>query len=73
MPDGSAYDGEWADGLRDGRGTLFLASGDQFTGPWCVRDTHAHTRACDFVIVLVRTLTRPTHLHSDDFTAGGRV
>ena len=29
VPDGSAYEGEWADGLRDGRGTLYLASGDQ--------------------------------------------
>jgi hypothetical protein len=28
VPDGSAYDGEWADGLRDGRGTLYLSSGD---------------------------------------------
>ena len=60
MPDGSAYDGEWADGLRDGRGTLFLASGDQFTGPWCVRDTHTHTHThtqthtCAFVIVFQR-------------------
>ena len=34
LPDGSFYEGEWADGLRDGRGTLVLSSGDQLTGPW---------------------------------------
>ena len=34
LPDGSLYEGEWSDGLRDGRGTLLLPSGDQLNGTW---------------------------------------
>jgi hypothetical protein len=34
LPDGSLYEGEWADGLRDGRGTLIDAAGNEMTGPW---------------------------------------
>jgi hypothetical protein len=82
VPDGSAYDGEWADGLRDGRGTLFLASGDQFTGPWCVRDTHTHThthtnthmRLCDRVSESVcdSVLTRDRDRYRDGQRDGQR-
>ncbi|KAJ1487360.1 hypothetical protein T484DRAFT_1786920 [Baffinella frigidus] len=34
LPDNSMYEGEWADGLRDGRGTLVDAGGNEMTGPW---------------------------------------
>jgi len=30
----SFYEGNWKDGLKDGSGTIVLASGDSFTGEW---------------------------------------
>ena len=28
------YEGEWANGRKEGKGVLILASGDSFTGYW---------------------------------------
>ena len=32
--DGSKYDGEWVNGRKEGKGTLYFANGDSFTGYW---------------------------------------
>lgn len=31
---GGRYEGEWASGLRNGRGTMYYANGDRYEGEW---------------------------------------
>ena len=33
-PDGSVYDGDWAGGLRSGKGTFIDINGDRYDGDW---------------------------------------
>ena len=50
--DGSRYEGEWATGRKEGKGTLFFANGDSYQ----VRDLHTH---------LPRSHRISTHYHID--------
>jgi hypothetical protein len=33
-PDGTKYEGDWENNKKDGKGTLFFASGDAYQGIW---------------------------------------
>ena len=40
MTDGSVYEGNWIDGVKDGTGKLYWKNGDIYDGNWLNNEYH---------------------------------